>query len=240
MIESARKIRGESDRDTALAGGTVFRVRPSVRGIRAMIKSLLAHLGLISFREARWLEKRHVQNCRVVQTRTALLEECLPKEGIVAEVGTQYGHFAKEILHTTRPKELHLIDLSFDLLETAHFADAINGGQVRLHQSDSVHALTQFPDHYFDWIYIDGDHTYQGVKRDIAVSTRKVKPDGFLAFNDYTYWSPVELMEYGVVHAVNELCIDGGYEILFFVFNNLMYCDVVLRKIGHISARQSL
>src|SRR5205807_2847556 len=100
MIGSARKIHNSAT-SVALAGGNVFRIKPSIgRAIRAMTKSFLAHLGLISFRQARWLEKKHVQNCRVVPTRTALLEECLPKEGIIAEVGTLYGHFANEILHT--------------------------------------------------------------------------------------------------------------------------------------------
>ena len=182
------------------------------------------------FQEARRLEKKHLQNCRVVPSRITLLEECLPKEGIVAELGTLYGHWAKEILHITRPKELHLFDLSFDRFERVHFIDGINAGQVYLHQSYSAQALEEFPDHYFDWIYIDADHTYWGVKQDIDVSMRKVKPDGFLVFNDYIYWSHFELVEYGVVHAVNELCIDGGYEILFFALDTLMYCDVVLRK----------
>ena len=184
----------------------------------------------IIFPEARTLEKKHLQNCHVVPSRITLLEECLPKGGTVAELGTLYGHWAKEILHITKPKELHLIDLSFDSLERVHFADAINAGQVYLHQSDSAQTLQQFPDHYFDWIYIDADHSYRGVKRDIDTSIRKVKPDGFLVFNDYIYWSHFELLEYGVVHAVNELCIEGGYEILFFALDTLMYCDVVLRK----------
>lgn len=38
-------------------------------------------------------------------------------------------------------------------------------------------------------IYIDADHSYEGVKKDISVACRKVKHDGILIFNDYIYWS---------------------------------------------------
>jgi len=80
-------------------------------------------------------------------------------------------------------------------------------------------------------VYIDADHSYAGVKRDIAVAKEKVKPDGMLVFNDYTLWSPLELMEYGVVHAVNELCLNEDWELMYFAFQRHMYCDVALKRI---------
>jgi hypothetical protein len=45
----------------------------------------------------------------VVPHRLTLLQR-LPAGGVVAEVGTLHGEFAREILHTVRPREIHLID----------------------------------------------------------------------------------------------------------------------------------
>lgn len=46
-------------------------------------------------------------------------------------------------------------------------------------------AVITFEDHYFDMVYIDGLHTYEGVKIDIALWKSKVKPGGYLAGHDY-------------------------------------------------------
>ena len=69
---------------------------------------------------------------------------------------------------------------------------------------------------YIRAIYIDADHSYEGVKRDIQAGISKVKHDGFLVFNDYTYWSPAECLPYGVIQAVNELCLEGEWEMIYF------------------------
>jgi len=95
-----------------------------------------------------------------------------------------------------------------------------------------VEALGSFPDEYFDWIYIDAQHTYDGVKRDIAAARRKIKADGLLVFNDYTMWSYVEMQPYGVVAAVNELCIEEGWEIVYLALPSHMYCDVAVRRMN--------
>jgi len=89
--------------------------------------------------------------------------------------------------------------------------------------------LQSFPDSYFDWIYIDAQHTYKGVKRDIPAAA-KVKSDGFLVFNDYTVWSQVEMQPYGVVAAVNELCLEDQWEFAYLALPPHMYCDVAVRR----------
>ena len=47
-----------------------------------------------------------------------------------------------------------------------------------------------------------------------------------------------ELMEYGVVQAVNELCLAENWELAFFALSPEMYCDVALRRrVDPISAK---
>ena len=183
------------------------------------------------FTPAPMLKSRHVENCRVVEDRLALLSRCLPTKSICCEVGTDRGDFARQILQRTEPKELHLIDITLRNLQTKFLEASLADGVIQLHEDDSVRALIRFPDRYFDWIYIDGNHSYEGVKRDISVAKYKVKPDGLLVFNDYTFWSHRELMAYGVMQAVNEFCLEESWEIITLALSPEAVNDVVLRKI---------
>ena len=106
----------------------------------------------------------------------------------------------------------------------------MDAGQVVLHQGKSNSVLKQFPDHCFDFVYIDADHSYQAVRKDIEVAKHKIRAGGFLIFNDYTYWSPVECIPYGVMGAVNELCLHEGWEFVYFSLDPYMYCDVAIRR----------
>lgn len=49
----------------------------------------------------------------------------------------------------------------------------------------SLEAAEKFQDGYFDFVFIDADHTYQAVKADIAAWLPKVRPGGILAGHDY-------------------------------------------------------
>jgi hypothetical protein len=46
-------------------------------------------------------------------------------------------------------------------------------------------AVTSIPDQSVDLVYIDGNHEYEYVKRDITNYMKKVKPGGILAGHDY-------------------------------------------------------
>ena len=182
------------------------------------------------------LQESQVKNCRFVESRLKMLEY-LPKNSVVAEVGTQYGYFAEQIMAIAKPKKLHLIEYNFDLFKTEiskkqiiRVQEGIENGTVELHEGDSSTILKTFTDEYFDWIYIDADHAYQGVCKDIQQGYTKVKAAGMMVFNDYTNWSVCELMPYGVAKAVNEFCIANNWEMVFFAFQPLGYHDVAIRK----------
>ena len=181
------------------------------------------------------LTSAHVKNCSVFCAREQLLES-LPKQAIAAEIGTQYGEFAEKIMLSTQPQKLHVIDLDLSLLHAnMEYRPSVQAGQengsVVLHQGDSSTTIDTFPDGYFDWIYIDGDHAYEGVKKDIEKAYPKVKSDGLLIFNDYTHWSPYEMIPYGVPRAVNEFCISHNWELVHLALDSdLTYQDVAIRK----------
>jgi hypothetical protein len=167
-----------------------------------------------------------VRQGELPKKRRWLLEQ-MPRGGCCAEIGVWQGDFAHWILEITAPKELHLVDpWAFsprdrdhdtwhgralaggqDTMDEVHdrvvgrFADETASGLVTIHRVPSHEAAATFPAAYFDWIYIDGDHFYDAVSRDLLVWERTVKPGGIIAGDDYRE-SPI----YGtdVVRAVDE------------------------------------
>lgn len=156
----------------------------------------------------------------------------ISRGGVCAEIGVWQGDFAAQILETCRPLKLHLIDPwrytpsyersfygrsgdSQTTLDTIHdsvherFASAIAAGVVEVHRETSEAAALLFPDGYFDFVYVDGDHTYEFVRRDLAVYRPKLKTDAVLAGDDYAlrgWW------EWGVKRAVDEAVSVHAYE----------------------------
>ncbi|MGI9289363.1 MAG: class I SAM-dependent methyltransferase [Pseudomonadales bacterium] len=176
------------------------------------------------------LPEEHVKNCTVVQDRYAILD-LMMKSAVTAEVGVDKGEFSKEIIDRCGPTELHLFDIDMSRLNVMNVQESLTSNVCKLHCGESSVLLDELPDGYFDWIYIDGDHRYAGVKKDIDVAVKKVKQDGRLVFNDYAVWSPQSMMHCGVARAVNEFCIEQHWEFEYFCFQNLMYNDVAIRKL---------
>jgi hypothetical protein len=76
---------------------------------------------------------------------------------------------------------------------------------VKIYREYTHNAAERFPDNYFDLIYIDADHTYEGCLQDIKDWYPKVKSGGFVTGDDYTrarakYTGVV----FGVIEAVDE------------------------------------
>lgn len=175
------------------------------------------------------LPQEKLEGCEVLTDRYHLIDR-LPKGGNVAEVGIDRGDFSLELLNRIRPERLHLFDIDISrLVNPAILAELDNGsGRVRTHVGDSSTSLARMPDAYFDVIYIDGDHTYEGVMRDIEAALPKVKPTGALIFNDYAVWSAVSMFHCGVARAVHELCLNHPWKFRYIALQPMMYNDVML------------
>lgn len=75
--------------------------------------------------------------------------------------------------------------------------------QLRVLRLASVEATLVFPNEYFDMVYIDADHSYSEIRRDIAAWLPKVKIGKLLGGHDYNLRA--------VHKAVNEL-LTGVWE----------------------------
>lgn len=66
--------------------------------------------------------------------------------------------------------------------------------------------------------------------RDAEVSTRKLKFDGILIFNDYIMFDHVLGVPYGIVPVVHEFCVNCRWQVLFLALHNNLFCDIALRR----------
>ena len=191
-----------------------------------------------------------VRHCQVLPNRECILQY-LPQGGMVAEVVVALGHFSESLLRVLRPHEFVAID-RFELHRErqlwgvptkdifhgathedyyrAKFKSPIEHGIVRISKGVSWDVLAKCQDEAFDVIYIDAGHDYESVKNDAMAACNKIKPNGFLVFNDYIRYDHLANMPYGVVHVVNELCCKSNYEMLYLAMHPEMFCDVALRQ----------
>lgn len=130
--------------------------------------------------------------------------ESLPKNLVIAEVGVYRGEFAVEIYNRCRPNKFYLIDC-WESQEGEYERDptnldlAANKNQifenvkkmfsgrddVEIIKGFSTEACKIFSKSYFDVVYIDADHTFDAVLKDLNDWWPLVKPGGFMAGHDY-------------------------------------------------------
>ena len=129
------------------------------------------------------------------------------QQGTGVEVGTQHGVFAK-VIAKGWCGNIYCVDLWPDeeIFEVAQ--SNLDDPRFKLFRGDSVETAAQFVDGGFDWVYIDADHHYENVKRDIEAWYPKVRAGGIVAGHDY-----VDYLDMGVIQAVNEFAAEHGYEV---------------------------
>lgn len=116
------------------------------------------------------------------------------------EIGVKYGNHAKEILNDLSIEKLFLIDPWENIVErgffwTQEYTNCFNEAKNNLSQFEdkiefikkkSEDAFCDIPDN-LDFVYIDGNHTYGYVKKDIELYYPKVKDGGMIGGHDI--WS---------------------------------------------------
>jgi hypothetical protein len=135
-------------------------------------------------------------------------------EAICAELGVAEGLLSRDIL-PWGVKKLYSVDLweskpdrtgdvaSPQDWHNANFENVKKllkpfGDRSEILRGDTSAMARYFADLSCDLVYIDADHSYQGVKSDIDAWWPKIKVGGVMAFHDY------EMTQYGVKQAVNE------------------------------------
>jgi len=183
------------------------------------------------------LKAEHIKNLRILINKPALLD-FLPKQAVVGEIGVSRGDYSEKILAQSLPQKLHLIDSwtekpyrgRKEFVEN-RFSKEINLGQVFICQGFSTNVLENFDDGYFDWVYIDSNHTYKTTARELDISQNKVKPNGIIAGHDYVtgYWP--KKIRFGVIEAVNEFCTKNNWEMIYLTNEPHRHLSFALKRI---------
>jgi hypothetical protein len=186
----------------------------------------------------------------LVPTHRYDLLQFLPQNGRVVEIGVAEGNFSHEILTKNNPSVLHLIDpWAFQTRDdyqtdknnvgdqkqegrfryvSKRFQSLTQQGRLHIHRDYSTNVANQFEDKSLDWIFIDGLHSYEGVKADLEAYADKVIDDGFILGHDYTNHETALEMGFGVIEAVNEFIAKTDYELFIMTWEN--YPTFVLCK----------
>lgn len=121
-----------------------------------------------------------------------------------AEIGVEHGYFSYYLLKHSDLSELHSIDpyqgkwgpCQQDAASLLHeFGES---SVLRVSTSEEAAQHYASIEKRFDFVYLDGDHRYRAVKRDIASWWPLVRSGGMLAGHDYCAAGA------GVVRAVDE------------------------------------
>jgi hypothetical protein len=159
----------------------------------------------------------------------ALLNELFCEKKVGVEIGVHMGDLSWRLLGSNRNIFLYLVDPWEECGADSSYAsteDHINRytqaehdeamrqamnnvemfkGQYKVLRMTSEEAAKQFPDESIDFVFIDGDHSYEGCAKDIDLWYPKLKDGGLLSGHDYR-----DGRNYGVKQAVHEFAAREG------------------------------
>lgn len=169
--------------------------------------------------------KREVKLSRFPRPAITFINQNLKQPGpgglVGAEIGVFQGKNAESMFRALNIKKLYLIDPYINYKENIHhlhqdlskyFKQAYERlipfrNKLVWVDKKSADAVSYVPNN-LDFVYIDGNHTYDFVKKDILLYYPKIRKGGVLAGHDYFLNSIViknkEVGEVGVKKAVDE------------------------------------
>jgi predicted O-methyltransferase YrrM len=116
---------------------------------------------------------------------------------VVIAAGLRHGGKGKVVAIDPHVSKSSDYELFLDNIENTHFADQIipiRSTSERVFEMKTIQRIFRHP---IGLLFIDGDHTYEGVKKDLNW-VDVVSKGGIIALHDYTSKYP------GIVKAVNE------------------------------------
>ena len=111
-----------------------------------------------------------------------------------------------------------------------------------IHKTLSNVAYKIFPKNFFDWIFVDGNHSQKSVYEDMTNYYDLLKDDGFFLCHDYCNHDIAEGQKYGVIEAVNQfikerkmhpilMSLDDGFPTIFISKYNGIHVHNFIEKL---------
>ncbi len=171
--------------------------------------------------------RRMVSKCNWVNLYYGIASQQIRENNFkkVVEVGIGYGVHAKEMLDNTELEHLYLVDPSIPYEGDLFSKDILNNlngfnnllKNIYINLENHSHRYTHFrqpsisitnyeiPDNSVDLVFLDGDHSYDAVSKDLPFWYAKLRPGGFLLGDDYASCHPETRK------AVDEFVSSNGY-----------------------------
>lgn len=184
------------------------------------------------------LKSEHAENCTALLNRELMLQQ-FGTGGNVAEIGVDEGKFSRLIHSINKPDCFHLIDIwgtdrfhdgKYESVKS-FFSEQIEDRSVQIHKKLSIDAFADFEDEYFDWIYIDTDHSYNTTRDELRLYAPKMKKGGIMAGHDYVKGNWITTYRYGVIEAVHEFCVQFNWELIYLTIEPTENQSFAIRKI---------
>jgi predicted O-methyltransferase YrrM len=137
-----------------------------------------------------------------------LYEAAYFARGAILEVGRLHGKSTTVLAMGMRdggaPGPLYSIELNdkYEPIARAHLNDRGLLELVTLLRGDSATVIAQLPGR-FDTVFVDGDHSYAGIMRDLDALDDRIAPGGVAMFHD-SFHPENERGSYGVARALAE------------------------------------
>jgi hypothetical protein len=155
---------------------------------------------------------------------------------IGTEIGVYDGWHALEMMENLSIKKLSLVDpyLSYaeyyesvqnprksqngmnERMKVAHKVMKKYGDKTEFIRKFSEEAAKLILDESLDFVYIDGNHQYEFVKKDIEAWYPKVKKGGIIGGDDYTSCPETEMEKFGIFKAVHEFFNKSKKKVSFY------------------------
>lgn len=100
--------------------------------------------------------------------------------------------------------------------------------RVCLHRQYSYKAAASFEDGFFDFVYLDGNHHYEFVLKDLQDFAAKLKPGGLLFGHDFFEDAFAREEHYGVAEAVNTFLKRSDFR--FFMLTSEQFSTFCLAR----------
>jgi Methyltransferase domain len=157
----------------------------------------------------------------------------LPSNARVAEIGVAKGHFTQQVRTVCKPSFYALVDPWRHQSENVYYGDSNNAAQAdqdrrhdavskrfasnkpgrecKVFRMFSADAVKEFPDRYFDWVFVDANHSYEACLEDLRLWAPKVRDDGLICGHDFAVHGAARAAKFGVVDAVKEFANETGF-----------------------------
>lgn len=195
------------------------------------------HMNIITKRQIPTIETREHLS-RVLQ---------VPDDPVMAEIGIFRGDFAQLLFETFKPSHMTLIDpWDPDMIcsgdqdgnDVVHFhgEDLFKHVTSRFENEQAIEIQRKYSSdaviepHSLDILYIDGDHSYNGVVGDLERAHTWVKYGGWICGHDFAM-NPAKARhhyDFGVQRAVTEFCYKYGFKIWWLALDGCI--SFVIRR----------